>query len=228
MNDILTFDIIIINKMGNNLGQNPSQTFLLIYKEILDEKKSGLYEIKLDINKHDYHKILLSAGKWEYKYIDHLIDLTKYTYGKEFYMESLLKTETDRLISNDDFKISHTFLDITEDDIIKLKEVIGKNKVVDKKEFHEIISCDIILLDLAYGLYQVEMANNLISGFEYDNKQLDNLKNKNEKLVEHIKSTWNLTKDKNNNIATLIKKTINKVRPCDEAIRFWKLTNALP
>ena len=86
----------------------------------------------------------------------------------------------------------------------------------------KILSRDTQLLDITYGLLQLELGMELLQNINVHNLNNNlSIQEKNNKIFELIREKWEGFDDDKKSSRTMQTKTIEIVKPCKEALQNW-------
>lgn len=190
--------------MGNSIhGQAPSEVFRIIRMSILNDtlpNKNTAADLQLLSQKEkNYYIHVINYYRAKREKSQNAIDRLK-----EFIEYS---REYDECLENLELK--------EKDDIPDTIDPEAFDRQFDEEhdcdnDFLRNIVCDTKLLDLTYGLLQLELAERLLTGIT-----------ENDDLRETIQSRWKALTNEERSARTMQGLTVERVNPCKEAFQNW-------
>lgn len=215
--------------MGNTVyGQKPSVVFEIIRYNILTPRN----ELIFSTNKYDFQKEMRLLAEKEKIFYENAIE---YQHMRLTNSENLDKQKLECLKSGKDFYQLLSQLELTDKlfsmdfdtDEIKITREVNQEESQEKEsqterwEFGLRVECDMALLDLTFGLLQLEMAEMLLEEISKENNDIDNIIEKNAIAFTTIKNKWRIMDSEEKSSRAMQSKAIEKSQACPEAVQNW-------
>lgn len=227
--------------MGNSIyGQAPSTVFAVVRDNILNESHEHYI---FNTEKYDLLKELSSLSEKEKEYfediinyykskksndgtqIDHLIKFNKIIdeFAKELVRLELEEDLNGYESANKCCKIDDN--DDNQDEFTTCTVPINDPFIIDKQFDDEYpggmktIACDTKLLDLTYGLLQLNLADDLLKDLVID--ETLSTPERNSQVFNLVKERWNNMTKEEKDAKNMQYRTIEGVKPCTEALQNW-------
>jgi len=225
--------------MGNSIyGSTPSTVWTLIRTNVLnpnDEKH------RFNVQKFDFIEEMIKLGELEHEFLEMSINYynsKKKGYSSENWLYNIIPAALSwmwNVTYAQNLKDMHEKTKALMIEMIRL-ELIPNDQYTElltkephyfevSNQFNEdykgelrTVACDTFLLDLTYGLFQLEMAQELLQDIEVI---ANSLEEKNELVYQIIKDRWSLLSEDQKSSRTMQNSVVEQVKPCQMAFNNW-------